>query len=359
MRKTAFCVIIIIVGMFLLGARPAAAAPSYTYQNVGVGGPTFGAIYAYGLSGVGQVAGSDGGRAFLYNGAIHDLGMLPDPYNVSSNGYAVNAAEQVAGCSWGPSFGHAFLYSGGVMHNLGTLVPAPGDGNSLAYGINDAGQVVGESFPNGGAHHAFLYGNGVMQDLNNLVQNLPANTVLNSARAINTAGQVAGSAAVKISQFTSHSHAFLYSGGNMQDLGTLGGDNSTAYAISTTGLVAGKSEISSTLTIPPTHAFLWKSGVGMQDLGTLPAPYNVESQAYGVNAAGQVVGYSYPASGPPHAFLYSGGVMYDLNNLVNNLPQGVVFQYAYGINDRGQIIANAYLLTPVPPLSGLDMLLLD
>ncbi len=56
--------------------------------------------------------------------------------------------------------------------------------------------------------------------------------------------------------------------------------------------------------------------------------------------------------------------MYDLNSLVQDLPAGVVLKSATGINDRGQIIANsiydlAYLLTPVAPLGGLDLLLLD
>jgi hypothetical protein len=49
---------------------------------------------------------------------------------------------------------------------------------------------------------------------------------------------------------------------------------------------------------------------------------------------------------------------------VQNLPVGEVLNYAYGINDRGQIAANgnngAYLLTPEGQAqSALDLLLLD
>lgn len=59
---------------------------------------------------------------------------------------------------------HAFLYSGGVMQDLGTL----GMGSSFAHGINNNRQVTGDSQTTGGASHAFLYSNGTMNDLGTL-----------------------------------------------------------------------------------------------------------------------------------------------------------------------------------------------
>ena len=58
---------------------------------------------------------------------------------------------------------HAFLYSAGVMTDLGS--------NSIAYAINDSGQVVG-SFATAdfSALHAFLYSAGVMTDLGKLAK---------------------------------------------------------------------------------------------------------------------------------------------------------------------------------------------
>lgn len=103
----------------------------------------------------------------------------------------------------------------------------------------------------------------------------------------------------------------------------------------------------------------------MHDLGTLGG---AQSHANGINKFGQVVGWAwYSSTANVHAFLYTGGVMYDLNNLVQNLPEGAVLQTATGINDRGQIVANstlghAYLLTPAPMRSlytPLDLLLLQ
>ena len=56
----------------------------------------------------------------------------------------------------------------------------------------------------------------------------------------------------------------------------------------------------------------------------------------------------------PGAFLYSGGELYDLNDLVKH-TRGWHFRAAYGINNRGQIVGEAlfegasrpYLLTPI------------
>jgi probable HAF family extracellular repeat protein len=78
------------------------------------------------------------------------------------------------------------------------------------------------------------------------------------------------------------------------------------------------------------------------------------SQALDLNAAGDVVGWSYLGSNfAQHAFVYRQGVMHDLNDL---LPanSGWVLNYARAINDAGQIVGQgvkngqtrAFLYTP-------------
>ena len=71
----------------------------------------------------------------------------------------------------------------------------------------------------------------------------------------------------------------------------------------------------------------------MTDLGTLGG---TNSNAYGINDSGQVVGMPTPPATPlQHAFLYSGSTMTDLGTL------GGTISSATGINASGQVVGNA------------------
>ena len=357
MRKLSFCTILFTVAMFLASAMPTAAAPHYTCkkipplngQQVFSGGPTA-------INNAGQVTGgtipsssSINLHAFLYSGGVtQDLGTLP-AYNYACWGESINASGQVVGYSEdSQSHYRAFLWSPpGVMQDLGTLL-APVGASSWAQGINDAGQVVGYS-DTMTYHHAFLYSGGVMQDLGT-----PTGASISAAYGINNNGQVVGEAYT----LTGDWMAFLYSDGAWQGLGTLGGRASTAYAINDKGWVVGDATTSPT-TSQGTHAFLFINHV-MQDLGTLGGDY---STARSINNAGQVVGWSSTSSGN-HAFLYlQNNIMWDLNNLVQNLPKGEVLVKAVGINNQGQIavggIAACYVLSPIRSPAAYDLLLLQ
>ena len=142
----------------------------------------------------------------------------------------------------------------------------------------------------------------------------------------------------------------------MTDLGTLGGTYSQAYGINASGQVVGYADTSNS----QAHAFLCGSGV-MNDLGTLGGTY---SDASGINASAQIVGDSFIQGGSDHAFLYSAGLMLDLNGRLDNSGLGWVLVAATAINDNGWIAGEgvfggkAYpvLLTPLPEPSSLIML---
>jgi probable HAF family extracellular repeat protein len=123
---------------------------------------------------------------------------------------------------------HAFLWTPGVgMQDLGAL---HGLTSSVAYDINNAGQVVGRSFS--------------------------ADPII-----------------VPPTDPEYRSRAFLWAPGQgMQELGPLSGGYAVAYAINDAGQVVGRSWLS-TFTPPPygqhVRAVLWTPNQGIRDLGGL------------------------------------------------------------------------------------------
>ena len=72
--------------------------------------------------------------------SVTDLGSLGGNYTFASG---INNAGQIAGTSYTASFvQHAFLYSNGVMTDIGTL---PGGATSLGSAINNAEQMEGSN----------------------------------------------------------------------------------------------------------------------------------------------------------------------------------------------------------------------
>lgn len=145
------------------------------------------------------------------------------------------------------------------------------------------------------------------------------------AYALNDLGQVVGESSGK---------AFLYSGGTLQDLGTLGGTTAVAYGINNSGVVVGASTFSS----GASHAFSW-NGV-QQDLGTLtigtpPSTVSfLSSAALDVNTSGKAVGSS--SRDFPDPFTNSTMVAFDSGAVIR--PPYTSSGVLYAINDLGQMV---------------------
>ncbi|MGX4642250.1 PKD domain-containing protein [Massilia sp. SYSU DXS3249] len=222
----------------------------------------------------------------------------------------INNRDQVAFTVAGPSGGAGKFYDGRRVLDIGTL----GGTETLAFGVNDLGQVIGSSTINAQNNfHAFVWSQrtGII-DLGALPPG-PGDSV---AADINNAGQIVGA-----SQVNGRNHAVLWSRKTgLLDLGMLPGTNvSNASAINEAGQVAGNSL---QLGDVRGEAFLWSRATGMVGLGA-------GTQAIVINAAGQVGGTALNAAGLPVSWVWTprlGGV---------TIGEGGTGSQVTDINDRG------------------------
>jgi len=301
-------------------------------------------------------------RAVLWQGnRIADLGTLPG--GAESGAWAVNDQGQVFGFAsngipdpfsiiyliLGSASGtqtRAFVWSKEYgMQDLGTL----GGPDAWAGLANDHGQTAGVSYtsfvpnpnnpclPNFPTTDPFFWDKSTgMVDIGGFGGDCGV------PNALNNRGQVAGQSYLKGDLVA---HAFLWdSHANpaLKDLGTLGGDNSSALWLDDEGEVVGYADLPAT---PPGcsgltcvhHAFVWKNGV-MTDLGSVGS--DPCSRATSINARGQIVGRTAAICGgaATHGVLWeTGGSAIDLNTLVAP-GSGLTLTEPLSINDHGEIV---------------------
>src|SRR5260370_38355613 len=211
-------------------AAPAAAATTYTVTDMGSLG--LGESFGYGINATGQATGLSylsttykysGGypittctahpyHAFLYsNGNMTELGPLGGH---NSQGNAINLSDQVVGwADTNKGVINATLWTGKKSFDVGGLAPLAGS-YSIAYGINDSGQVVG-AWGTNASSQPFLYSNGTITALPE-----PSDFTTSGcqARGINNTGQIP----VICADTNGNGHRVLWSNGTATDLGSVG-----------------------------------------------------------------------------------------------------------------------------------------
>jgi probable HAF family extracellular repeat protein len=290
----------------------------------------------------GQIAGwvyvgADAHAAIYSGGAWRDLGV-PAGDQLSSL-WGINSAGAAVGYSFAALPGpdnrwQAIWAPAGAASVQALSVIAP---DSFAYAINDGGTIVGclnrydDVYPD--PHRAFVYAGGSVTEIHTLLATDPSYD-FSCARDINNDGVVVG----EVQLSSAPQRGFIYRAGvaTRIDLGTSYLTN--ARAISGTGKVVGEGRRAG---FTADHALVYDvatnaiSSLGLETTGAFT------SRGNGVNAAGDVVGMMFLATGE-RAFLALGGQVYDLNDL---LPAGSewVLQEAYSINDGGQVVGRGYL----------------
>ena len=174
------------------------------------------------------------------------------------------------------------------------LLPAPAGGDALA--VNERGQVVGytQANPNG-PQHATLWDATGVQDLGTFPE---LGGVQSIARGLNAAGQVVGSVTLEAPNV----HGFLWDSGRMQDLTPMVGCSGWAASINQAGWIVGQTYRS--IGFPTVqHAVMWWNGVAL-DLNALTSDLGdaILLEARAVNDAGQITGVAF-SNGHRRAFL--------------------------------------------------------
>jgi len=308
-------------------SRVSGQQQQYNVTDLGIL-PTFTGSQGSGINASGQVAGSStrtgAELGFVWtSGSLQDIGTLPG--FGSSAAVGVNAMSQVSGEVFNNITTHTAVWMSGSglvdIHNDST-----GFTSSEPIGtINASGQIAGQLTRADGSVHPFLWTNGSgMMDLGPM----PGLTY-GAAYGVNDAGTVVGTS---WDDFAT-AKAFLWtSAAGFVDLGQLPGfQYGWATAINAVGQVVGNVSNDT----GPIDGFIWAPDTQMMtDLGTLPGfPY---IQPWAINGQTVVVGQASDSPNSGHAFIWQNGVMTDLNTLIPG-GSGWVLQIATGINDNGQI----------------------
>src|SRR3989475_3139571 len=359
------------------GPQAVKAKTQYQVSNLpGLGGTSSGGNSINNqtwVAGYSRLAGDQTRHAALWrSGLLSDLGTLGGP-NSSVTWNVKNTAGIIVGISQtadpeplGEAWSSAAFYStpnnvgyinlGFVWQNnqMRGLPPFPGGNNGFATGANNFGQAVG--WAENGVHDTACVSPQVLQFLPAVwtlgpdnIQDLPLipGDSSGAATAINDNGQIVGISGICDQAVGRHTakHAVLWENVTVTDIypNPPAPWWNTTTAINQRGDVVGFAGDPAFVEGDVLHAFMWTRDDGIRQLKPLPhrTPEHVDSEAYGINEARQVVGVSCDADLVDcRAVIWDhGNTPTDLNDLKGGFS--AVLLLARDINNKGEITGRA------------------
>lgn len=270
---------------------------------------------------IGHASGDGGGYSFLWSEeeGMQYLAPIFSASAINNNGWISGSAEYEYVDTDFTTQEAALMSPDRTIQRLSSFV---GDRDCNGYSLNDSNQVLFDSWT---INIPFILRHYLWEP-GPLITRLSF-----SAYDINNIGQIVGW------DISSESPQAVLGnkGGITQYLDESGYDASQATAINDKGYITGQLYNSG----GDHHACLWKPTGEVKDLGTLSKKHYY-SWGNDINNKGEIVGLSGTSlSTSRRAFLWTETEgMQDLNELVKDLPKGLIFTEANAINNEGNIV---------------------
>jgi probable HAF family extracellular repeat protein len=252
---------------------------------------------------------------------VYEVTQIPTPPDAESLALGINAAGDVVGYRTEGNDDHAFLYSyaTGAVSELGSL----GGNTTVARAINEARQVTGFATDATNANKAFIL------SPDQPMTALPGESaeVGSQGFAIDPGGKVAG-----VVESVRGQSPVIFVSGTLKNLAEPGDSGEpplcTAYGLNDQGDAVGVARPFG----GAARAFFYSlTQSQFSDLGTLGGK---SSQAFALNREGAIVGEAETSEGKVHAFIYQSGKMSDLGTLTGFEK----VSSARAINDNGLVV---------------------
>jgi len=249
--------------------------------------------------------------------------------------YGINSADTIVGFyqdSTPAAVYHGFIHQGTSYTTGFTTIDVPGSILTYAQGINDLGDIVGIYEDSTGTTHGFVH-HGTNYTTGYLTFNVPGADCCVSPQGIANDGTFAGTYGGK-----GHIHGFMHKGTDLTTgyttMDAPGATDTILNGIDRTDAVAGYYMDQN----GGTHGFSIRSGVfSSYDVPamTVPTPMAGQTQVYGVNSLGVLVGFYLDTAFAYAAFQAQGTTL-------KMITVGTSIVFPYGINENGDVVGEVY-----------------